>query len=394
MKIRSNIILWGNFYGFIVMGLINVFFGLMMPYFRETYSLSYEQGGLILALLATGSLIFGFVSGIIGDIIGMKKVLIFGHITYTVGLLGIAITNSVLILYIGIFITGIGWGACNTSINMYINDYTNGNGKAMNLLHMCFCIGAFSIPMLSNILIKQGLYWKNILLILVALELFSIIFAFYMKAKPKAHKSQPKIKSKIDYSIFTNIRLYIFMIVLFFYVGAESSISGWIVTYIIDGLGYSSSFSQSIFSLFWIGMIVGRFTNSIISDKIDAKDIVVFSSIGGLIMMILFLKASTPIIIGSGIFLIALMFSGIYPLTIAGANPIINGSGSALALVTLGGGIGSMVVPYIGGKVAETSGIGSVIIVIIISLIFLSIFAIINKKDNKKTGDISAQKVI
>ncbi|PKM94379.1 MAG: hypothetical protein CVU84_09925 [Firmicutes bacterium HGW-Firmicutes-1] len=382
LKIRSNRLLWGNFYGFIIMGMIVLFLGSNMPNISEQYHLSYVQGGLILSFFAAGSLIFGFICGIIGDFIGMKRVLVFAHVLNTIGLLVFALSSSVFVLYIGVFIIGAGTGAFSISVNMIVSDFVHGDGRIMSLLHMSFGVGAFIIPVISNHAVQLGFQWRSVLILLVILEIVSLILSVNMKVHLQHHTAEDKPSNK---KVLKNWRIYIFMAILFFYVGAENSINGWIVTYLIHGLELSKSFANNTLSVFWIVMMLGRFINSIISQKLHKEDILLFSSMGALAMIILFMNATNPVLIVIIIALLAFMFSGIYPLTFANANPIIRGSGSAGAMITSGGALGSVTIPYMSGLASEWVGVKGVLITVFIALIFMTIFTIINKKAQVKS---------
>jgi MFS transporter, FHS family, glucose/mannose:H+ symporter len=378
LKIRSNIILWGNFYSFMVMGMIVLSFGAIMPYMRATYHLSYEQGGSLLALLAAGNLIFGFLGGSLSDRIGLKRILILGNAFFVVGMCTIGLSQSTAMLLAGVFIAGAGWGTCNTIINLIVNDYVHGDGKIMSLLHMTFGFGAVAIPILSGIMIHQGLPWQSVMLVLAVAAAIGLIFATRMPVDSTQKEGQTqKVSVK---SIMKNWQLYVFMAILFFYVGSESAFNGWLVTYLVNGLGFSQVLAQNILSIMWVVIIVGRYINSILSQKFKKEDIILVSSIGSLLMVLLFINVKSPVMVIVAIALMSSMFSGIYPLTIANANPIIKGSGTAGAMITSCGGLGAAVIPYISGRVAEKSGVMGMITTILVSLVFLTVFAVLNKR--------------
>lgn len=378
MRIRSNSILWGNFYAIIIVGMITLFIGTNMPNIREYYQLTYEQGGLILSLYAAGGLFFGLISGVVGDITGMKRMLLTIHVLFIIGLGIIFISKTALILYIGVFLIGSGAGAFTTVANIVVNDYTHGDGKIMSLFHMCFGVGAFIIPIIASEFLKLGLGWKSVLFVLAVLEVISIVITFTMKLyanKDHTHESKPSAKKAL-----MNKRLYIFMGILFFYVGSENVLNGWMVTYLTKGLAFSDHFSQQMLSLFWIVMMAGRYMNSIISQKFYKENIIAISSIGAVVFVFLFMKASSPISIIIITALTGLMFSGMYPITFANANSVIKGSGAAGAILTSAGSTGSIFIPYISGLAAENTGVMGILYTIIITLSAMCVFSLINKK--------------
>jgi len=378
LKINNNVILWGNFYSFIIMGMLTLFFGTSMNNIRLDYGLSFEQGGLILSTFAAGSLTFSFLCGVLGDLLGMKKVLIFAHICFLMGIFTIYLSTSSLLLYLGTFLIGAGLGAGSTSVNIVVNDFVHGDGKIMSLLHMCFGIGALLIPAISSKMLMWGFRWKSVLIIMAILEIIAIFITIKMEI-PKNDK-HPDDQRIITRKAFGNIRLYIFMAILFFYVGAENAFNGWVVTYLTEGVKLSEEFSQQMLSLFWVVMMFGRYLNSLISRKVLKETILLVSSIGAAVMMLFFVTASYQELIITIIIVMGLMFSGVYPITVANANPIIRGSALSGALLGSAGSLGSVFIPYVSGIAAEKTGVKGIMVTVFASLAIMSIFALINKK--------------
>lgn len=183
---------------------------------------------------------------------------------------------------------------------------------------------------------------------------------------------------------FQNPRqLALYMAILFFYVGSESAFSGWIVSYLISGLGMSPAFAQNMLSILWLTIIVARYIIGQNGTRIDKARFVMIVSATVLLSMILFVATSNPLIITVSVIGIGFSFAGIYPLTMAHANPIIRGSGLATALVISGGGMGSTVVPYLSGRIADRFGTVAIIGTILMTLTFLLFFSVINDRKDK-----------
>jgi len=130
------------------------------------------------------------------------------------------------------------------------------------------------------------------------------------------------------------------MAVLFFYVGSESAFSGWIVSYLITGLEMGQIFAQNMLSALWLTIIIGRYVIGLMGMRINKAKFVMMASGTAFLSMLLFISTSNQLLILLSVIGIGLSFAGIYPLTMAHANPIIRGSGLATALVISGGGLG------------------------------------------------------
>ncbi len=360
------------------MGMIVVSFGSTMPYIREELSLSFEKGGMILAFFSGSYLLNGMFSGWLVDQIGKKLVLVTGNGLYVLGLSLLFFASQVWMIYISVIILGIGWGFCNTTINILVNDSSHGDAKAMSLLHMSFGVGAFFVPLLFNILLKMGFDWKELMLFLAGLSSLSLILSLGMKIE--FIKEDKKKDSKKSFQNPNQLVLY--MAVLFFYVGSESAFSGWIVSYLITGLEMGQSFAQNMLSALWLTIIIGRYVIGLMGTRINKARFVMMASGTAFLSMLLFISTSNQLLILLSVIGIGLSFSGIYPLTMAHANPIIRGSGIATALVISGGGLGSTIVPYISGRIADRYGTVSIIATILMTLICMFVFSMINERKN------------
>ncbi len=382
MKTNRKYIVLGNYYGFVVMGMIVISFGAIMPDIRSTFDLSYEQGGLMLAIFSFSYLLNGLLGGVLSDRIGLKKTITLGNLLYVIGLLSIAASTNVWMLFLGIGITGMGWGYCNTSINVLINEISDGDGNAMSLLHMSFGIGAFIIPLVFSVFLKLGLNWQHMMVFLAVMALIALIVSTGM-ILPK--KTLSELKSQKDTGKKSWTMMLIFMGILFFYVGSENAFSGWMVTYLTTAVSFSDAGAQNVLSTLWLMVIAGRMVSGKISRIIPPATMMFVMSVGGLLSMLLFINTSSPFVITLSVVMIGLMFSGIYPLTMANANPVIRGSATSSAIVISGGGLGSTILPYVTGRFADAWGTTAIIYTIIVTLSAMVLLTGFNRFFIKKT---------
>ena len=382
MKKNSSLrlLLLGNYYAFIVTGLIVLMTGAILPYLMRDFGLTYDKGGLLLAIQAVGNLSAGVISGITSDYIGRKLTLIFGAICFVIGFGGILFCSTTISLFIFIFVSGLGWGTLNNVVNAVVSDVTEGNSSILNLLHMFFAIGAFISPFMVGVSIKMGMGWRLPVALVVLLSGILIIVFSFMQV---GYANKISTENKLSFEFLTDIRFFIFMGILFFYVGTESSINGWLVTYLINTNLLSEGGAQSLLSGMWIVVIVGRLTCAYISTKFSNEKILVGSSTGIIIFLFLFLISRNPIWIVFCIFALGISLAGIYPTTVSNASYLINGSGIATGLMLSCGGLGASVIPLAVGFWAEKKGIHAGMFAIVLSsgvLVTLAVFNFIKSR--------------
>jgi MFS transporter, FHS family, glucose/mannose:H+ symporter len=373
--------LFGNYYAFIVTGLVVLMTGAILPYLMKEFKLSYDQGGFLLSLQAVGNLSAGIISGVTSDIFGRKITLVFGAVFFTIGFGGIMLCSTSSLLFVVIFISGLGWGILNNLVNSVVSDVTEGNSSIINLLHTFFAIGAFAAPFLVGLFIRLNMGWRFPVGIVVVM---SAILVAVFSVMPIHSNNKASSRNKVSFEFLKHIRFFIFMGILFFYVGTEGSINGWLVTYLIDTNIMNEALAQNILSAMWIVMIVGRLICAYISTKISNEKILLGSSLGIITFLILFLVSGNPVFITICIAAVGMSLAGMYPTTVANASYLIKGSGMAAGLMLSCGGLGASVVPLIVGFWAQSKGIHAGMFVIVLSAAVLATLTLSNFISSKR----------
>ena len=369
------LLLWGNFYAYAITGMAVLITGAIMPYLIKEFNLNYGDGGLLLALQAVGNLGASLIGGIISDYIGRKAIMAFGALCFFVGFGGVFFISSGTLLFVLLFIAGIGWGIMNSMLNSVMNDATGGRSDIMNLLHMFFAIGAFITPMLVGLTARFHISWRYSVLTLSILS--AILFVVFLRMSVPSQKKDGTT-GKPAKPPFRNIRYYLFMALLFLYVGSENSINGWLVTY-LDNLGIMTGIKpQDVLSIFWIAIILGRLISAAISKYLPRETLILTYCVGGGLSYVLFLLTQNPVLIAIWVFAMGFFFAGTYPTIVANSSSIIHGSGAAAGIMLSFGGMGGAFFPYINGLIADAKGLYAGMAAIVVSATVLVMVAFVN----------------
>ncbi len=139
---------------------------------------------------------------------------------------------------------GFGDGILNFHCNNLVGElHPNRRIVLLNWANATFGLGALSTPLLSTFL-----PWRWAFLLVAVLALSSILLAW--DAPPILHYA-PK-QEQIDWKQASP-----FWLVIFLYVGLESSIGTWSGTY-LSSVGWSISHSSTLLSIYWLGLSLGR----------------------------------------------------------------------------------------------------------------------------------------
>ena len=195
------------------------------------------------------------------------------------------ITLNFIIYLLGAFIAGLCVCMLNTVVNPMLNLLGGGGNKGNQLIQTGGSLNSLSAtltPFLVGALIGQ-LTRKTAMsdvapLLWIAIGIFVlsfIVISFVKIPEPTAGSSK---KQKFTHSPWNFRHTVLGVIAIFFYVGVEVGIPGTLNFYLADQkatgagvLGDASAIAGAVIAIYWLLMLVGRFTSSIISGKVSTK---------------------------------------------------------------------------------------------------------------------------
>lgn len=365
------------YYIFFVNGILTLLIGSLLPFIRDTYGLNYQIGGFLVSAHAIGNLVSSFLGGILPIKLGRKKTLLllgsFGVIAFVL----MTQTGNPALLILAFFFTGVNRGAVSNFNNAVINEVATGKAWALNLLHAVFSIGAFLAPFLVLLFTRDNPnHWIYVALTEAILILSSMMIVFFMKV-PNNYPAQ-KSAGKTDWAFLKNKFFIVATGIIFFYLCAEQSINGWLVTYLHDSGVLNSQFSQIMTSVLWIVILIGRVLTAFISTKIKKQHLLMGTSIGYVVFALILLFVHHPIFTSLGVIGVGLFMAGIYATTIASIGDIVKQYPMSLGILLTIGSFGAIIMPSIVGTVAKYSGIKGGMAVIIVAIGFNMFFLLLN----------------
>lgn len=393
MTDNKKLLLWGSYYGMFMNGILTLMLGATLPFVIEEYQLGYEVGGLLLAGHSVGHLVASMLVSLMAILIGRKLSAVLLTLTGMAGFLGMLYFEAPLILIALYFLTGLARGSTSTVTNEIVNEASHGDANAMNILHVFYALGAFIAPFLALLCVRAGLGWRTAILITAVALLARGLLFLTMPIREQGEsteklaadagptnealpQNQPTPQPK-NTSYLRNPSYYIIAGLLFFYLGAESAINGWAVTYLKDAGIMSTGFAQSILSLLWVVIIFGRLFAGRVSLYIPKHRLLLFQTIGSFLFFILFMLTRSPgylvvWIIGLGFF-----FAGVFPTAVAVIGPEIKGAKMGMGFLIFIAGFGAILTPMVTGMIAERVGIVGGMATISITMVLMLAFSII-----------------
>lgn len=364
-----------TYLAFMLNGVLALSIGSLLPFIREAKGLNYAFAGLIVSLHSVGNLVSSFASGTLAVFLGRKKSILLFNACYAIAYVMILYGNGNLMLALAFLMTGLARGASSNFGNYTVNSIAPGRAGFLNALHAMFSIGAFSFPILLTLLTRTNADgWVYACYFMIAMGVLSWILYFMVPISEPAAKTSEK-KNDTSVGFFREPLFYLSTFTLFFYLCAEQGVIGWLITYFVDTGLLSDALSQLMASVLWIMILAGRLTAAALSGKMRKEKLLLAMGIGfvGFFFWLLFSKSTVPIVIG--IMGFGYSMAGIYPTTVSFCGGLIQKYSMAWSFILTLASFGSILMPMIIGRIAESVGIQwgirSIIVVVLIDLLLI-----------------------
>ncbi len=386
---NNNFIYWASNFTYIIQGMVTTSMGLLLPHMMLNYSIDYAQGGSMIFFLLIGGVISSTYGGMLISRTGEKALVILGALFIIAGYTATIFASNIIVVYILFFIVGTGTGFFNIALNTLVAGVSGSSPKKISILHMFFAVGALLMTLLAAAINNFNLSWKVYLYVVILLSAISIALFSKINVETSAKKKE---NHKIDWSFLKKPDLYVFITLLFFYVGSETAVNGWIVTFLNDSKIISEGSSSYVLSILWGLVIIGRFANQKLNENISMETRTIVCAFVILVSYIALITTTAAAGVVLSVVVLGLAMSAFFPNAVANAAERLSDNASALGLLLSFGGLGGSVIPWLNGVIADSYGISVSMKAIIVSILLLFIAAIINVllKKTKEKNSVSS----
>ncbi len=313
-RIKQVVIL--TYCSFLLIGVLNTFLGPVLPVLSARWQLNDSQAGSLFFAQFTGALIGSAVSGWLFKRLSMATLLIagYGFLSISVAILGISEWVGGVF---AIFTIGIGLGFTIPATNLMIAELNpERSAGALNLLNFVWGIGALLCPPLISFFARHGqfpglLFGLALLLAISALGFARNLSVSHQNDRHTESGDVSAMRSWISpYALLTGILIFI-------YVGVETSVGGWLASY-TQRLGSSAQQFWGITpSLFWAGLLLGRALAPAALRLLSDRGLVLAGLIAAVCGLSLILMSRELASLSAGAFITGLGLAPVFPTTFA-----------------------------------------------------------------------------
>lgn len=349
---------------FVLFGTSMTIIGATLPKILAEFQWSYLAAGVVIGAGAVAYFLATFSAGYLVKHWGPKPTILLGLVLDAIGLSFFAASGDPLTNTLLSALIGVGQGCVEIGVNWStLRLDTHNSGRPMNLMHGAFALGAILGPLAVGLLLKGGFDWITVYRGMAAIFALLTVLMLLMPLPLTAH--QPAEHEVAPERLSANPAYWLSFFALFFYVGVELGISNWVAEYFVSVFSYSAAASAFLVSLFWAGLLAGRFGVPLLY-RGSRQDVVLIalSGLATLAVALLALLSYAPTnaitneIGMSLVFLAGLGCSIYYPAVITLLGKCFpHAQSQAIGFAATGGGIGAFVFPFLMSALAQNWGI-------------------------------------
>ncbi|GAT22585.1 MFS efflux transporter [Aspergillus luchuensis] len=357
--------------------------GALIPYIEEDYEIGYAVISLIFIANAVGFVLAAPLTHTIQTRVGHAKSYALSMSLIMAGYIAIVCHPPFPVVVTAFLLLGFGM-ALSIALNNVFCANLNSYATALGFFSGAYGIGGVISPLFATAMVSHGIRWTYFYFITLVISasnmlLAAVVFRNYddegAASRAYTQQTSPPLASQTDQpnennSHDSHMRLqtlkrairnrttFLGSLFIFAYQGAEVSISGWIVLFLINYRGGDSRNVGYVSAGFWAGITLGRFLLVYPAKRIGEKVVVGLLVVGAIAFQLM--TWLIPNIVGDAVAVavVGLLLGPMYPCSTAVFAKLLPGSIqlSSMSFITALGSSGGAVFPFLTGILSQEVG--------------------------------------
>lgn len=366
---------------FALTGVGTTLLGALLPTLSVNWRLDDRRAGFLFAAQFCGSAIGALLVG--SDFF---RSALRGYLLMAISALSIAFVRGEARMLL-FFTFGLGLGLAETSTSMWMGKaFPARRGAVLSVLNAWWCFGAMISAPLASVWVSRFApeYFYPILGAAVTVTLIPVLGKG--RAVVGEMRGSESANEDIDWK-----RVAVFALMAFLYVGSETSVGGWLMSY-VHRLAASSDFLAPLAtSCFWLALLCGRTISPWLLRRMDELQLLTYSVIGAFVSVVILLLLRAPLATVFSATCAGLMLGPIFPLCMARILALMHDSPRAKWTFSLSG-VGAAALPALTGEVSTRAGsLHSGLLVPAFALSLMSAMMILDRAARPKAATLRAK---
>lgn len=282
---------------------------------------------------------------------------------------------------------GLGLGLAETSTSMWMGKvFPTRRGAVLSVLNAWWCFGAVISAPLASVWVSRFSpeYFYPMLGAAVVATMIPVLGKG--RVAVEEIRDSESAGEDIDWK-----RVAGFALMAFLYVGSETSVGGWLMSY-VHRLATSSNFLAPLAtSCFWLALLGGRTISPWLLRRMDELQLLTYSVVGAFVSVVMLLLLRTPVGTVFSATCTGLMLGPIFPLCMARILALMHDSPQSKWTFSLSG-VGAAALPALTGEVSTRAGsLHSGLLVPAFALSLMSAMMILDRAASRKTITLTAK---
>ena len=365
---------------FFSLGLSTAAWAPLIPYAQQRLHLNHADFGTLLLCIGAGSMLAMPATGLLIQKVGCRAIISVAVLLLLMVLPTFALTSSILIMAIALFLFGTAAGSLGVAINLQAVIVEKNSAKSMmSQFHGMCSLGGLAGVMTVTALLAAGvsplMSALAICLLLMVLSVMAVpnsLAVIEKEAKNDTTEVESKTK-KIPSPLIILMGLVCFIAFL-----SEGSAMDWSGIYLINEYGVKPALAGLAYTCFAIAMTSGRFAGHYLIKALGEKNIIIYSAVCAALGLFTVVVAPHWIVVLLGYALLGLGCSNIVPVMFSrvGRQSVMS-KAAALSCVSTMAYTGSLLGPALVGISSEMMGLSVVfgfIATLLLTIAFLNRF--------------------
>jgi len=351
------------FVAFIALGMPDGLLGVGWPSIRASFNVPIDALGALLFVSMIGYLTSSFLSGELTRRWGVGRLLIVSCALTGAGLIGYTLVPQWWMMVALGLAAGMGAGGIDSSLNAYVvRHYSAG---LMQWLHASYGVGITAGPLIMTAALTNFQNWRLGYLLVGTVQIvlaitFWITLPIWQQNNnaPSETPAEPQKEVNLGQTLKRR-RVWLSMLLFFFYVGSEVTMGTWVYSLLTEGRGVDPQLAGYFAGSYWFTFTIGRILAGLVTRKINIQSLVKVCIIAAILAgVVLGLNLSTWVNLAA-VAVIGFAFAPIFPGLISGTPERVGQqhSNNTIGMQTAAGALGGTALTSLVGVLARTYGL-------------------------------------
>ncbi|KAI9034252.1 major facilitator superfamily domain-containing protein [Hyaloraphidium curvatum] len=300
----------------ILLGCSDAGWGVVLPFFRDTFGLTNSTASLNFICGVAGFVLASLSNGAVLAHLGVDAGLYIGSLLSAVAYSLLAGALPFGACLFAFFVLGAGSGLQDAGANIVSVRFPVVGNLVLNFFHALYGIGALLGPPIATaiVLVRP---WNFVYVVWAALQVFSLGPIPTDTVRTAKSRAETTKAAATDFARMVRMPLvWIAALHLLFYVGGEVTVGSWAFSFLTEVRGGSTAESGPLVSCYWGGLVASRLFFMPLTDRMgDRVAGLVYLGVSTAALAVLWAVPSIPVN-AAMLFFVGLGYGPLYPLAI------------------------------------------------------------------------------